>query len=286
MSPSIRILYEKLERLLDEIPPKGLSIIQQAEESAKACREVLKELKLHILNNPFGTQQEEIEFFKTIRPKFYCRFIFHVKVFTIETNRPTGSKKTERKHFQDQLRRIQYFFQNNQELYKYYRSAATHFDELFFTRDQFDVKLLSDDLALTVDQDFCTLQSYKLAKLLANELLQAYIQQELLLLESKNQPVTHPETTFPFKPMPWSATKASLIELIYALYSYGAFSNGKVGVNEIALFFEQACQVKLGNYYRTFQEIRLRKKGRTSFLRQLIEAVEKRMDEMDENPRF
>jgi hypothetical protein len=41
--------------------------------------------------------------------------------------------------------------------------------------------------------------------------------------------------------------------------------------------------VELGNYYNSFQEMRLRKKSRTTFLDQLTEKLVQRMNEADEN---
>jgi hypothetical protein len=84
---------------------------------------------------------------------------------------------------------------------------------------------------------------------------------------------------FPFQ---WTASKADLIELIYSLQSGGVLNNGKTGIKETAETFQRLFQVDLGNYYNVFNEIRLRKKNRTSLLDLLREKVLQKMDSLDE----
>ena len=72
-----------------------------------------------------------------------------------------------------------------------------------------------------------------------------------------------------------------MIELIYALHSTDAINNGTADIKDIAYFVERIFRIDLGNYYRAFLEIRMRKNGRTKFLDTLKEELIKRMDETD-----
>lgn len=80
--------------------------------------------------------------------------------------------------------------------------------------------------------------------------------------------------------MVWTAPKASLVEILYALQSTGVFNNGAADIKQLAMWFERNFRISLGNYYHVFQEIRLRKKNRTSFLDQKDKLI-KRMDDAD-----
>ena len=73
-----------------------------------------------------------------------------------------------------------------------------------------------------------------------------------------------------------------MVELVYALYAGAVYNNGLAEIKEIAETFEQLFQVDLGNYYHVFNEIRLRKKNRTSLLDLLREKVIRKMDALDE----
>lgn len=66
----------------------------------------------------------------------------------------------------------------------------------------------------------------------------------------------------------------------------GSFIKGTVDLKDLAIGFENLFHTDLENYYRVFQEIRIRKESRTTFLDQLKERLIKRMDEADENPKF
>jgi predicted nucleic acid-binding protein len=68
----------------------------------------------------------------------------------------------------------------------------------------------------------------------------------------------------------WTASKASVVELVYALYAGAVYNNRLAEIKEIAETFEQLFQVDHCNYYHVFNEIRLRKKNRTSLLDLLI----------------
>ncbi|MBN8876623.1 MAG: RteC domain-containing protein [Sphingobacteriales bacterium] len=60
--------------------------------------------------------------------------MYYVKVFHIEIYRPTASDKVQMSHLESHLMRIKHFFDNNLDFYQYYRSGATHFDEVYLVR--------------------------------------------------------------------------------------------------------------------------------------------------------
>ena len=228
--------------------------------------------------NPLKDSKEEIEFFKEMKPKFYSQFIYYVKVFHIEINRPAASDKVQIAYLESHLNRIKHFFDNNLDFYQYYRSGATHFDEVYFIRGQEDVRLLPDDLTLSIDHSFSTTQSYKVSKLFAYELLRIYLNTAISSIQLTDPP--EPKTIE--KKLQWTGAKVSLIELIYSLQTAGVINNGTADIKLLTNFFERTFQVDLGNVYNVFQEMRIRKKNRTSFLDQLKERLIQRMDEADE----
>ena len=79
----------------------------------------------------------------------------------------------------------------------------------------------------------------------------------------------------------WTDSKSALIELAYALHSRGAVNHGKSDVKAIITLMESLFNVQVGNFYRTFQSMRGRKKNRTIFLDSLKESLVKRMDDTD-----
>jgi len=55
-----------------------------------------------------------------------------------------------------------------------------------------------------------------------------------------------------------------MIELMYALQVSGVFHKSATDVKMIVTYFEKIFNVDLGNYYRTFRDIRGRKKRKDS----------------------
>jgi hypothetical protein len=56
----------------------------------------------------------------------------------------------------------------------------------------------------------------------------------------------------------------------------------KMEIKDLVRLFERIFNLQLGNFYHTFQEIQRRKKDKTKFLNSLIDALNKRMDDLDE----
>lgn len=131
-----------------------------------------------------------------------------------------------------------------------------------------------DTIYFETDQSFSTSHDYKVAKIVANDLIQVYIENQL---NTKNYNKISHES-----PLNWTGNKTALTELIYALYSLGVFENGNVDIKLISKTFERTFNIDLGDFYHTFMELKSRKINRTKFLDSLRDALIKKMDEQDE----
>jgi hypothetical protein len=273
-----KLLYE-LENQLQFIEQENDVILKRSELSFIVCKKAIEQLKSFILKYKFKTTSEEIKFFKEIKPQFTSKLIYHLTLYNIETKKPNGGSKILKKYLIKELDKLKSYFDYNLDFYKYYRAGATYLDHTYFVRDKYDIKLTLDGYIFENDTRFSTTHDFKVSKILAHDLLQVYLENELVYLERKetNQ---NPQDA-PKSRLTWQESKTSLIELIYALQSHGAFGN-QADIKEIAAYFEYAFNIDLGDYYRTYLEIRIRKTGRTKFLSLLQETLTKRMDQADE----
>lgn len=242
----------------------------------------MEQLQNIITEHPFGSEQDEIHFFKSMKPLIFSKLIYYLKIYRLRTKWPFGSVSTQKKFIQEELKHIRQFFDDNQYIIQYYRSGQTSMDRIWFARGHLDNYLGVEPYYFSTDPTFNTTHDYIVSQLLANELLGPYLIFEIeqlkhtkLLLPTSNPDKCENEV--------WTAKKSYMVEMIYALQSFGAFNNGKMDIKALAECFEKAYHVELGNYYQIFQEICLRKKNRTIFLDQLKESLIKRMDEADEN---
>lgn len=232
----------------------------------------LSELKEFVLNNDFKSIQEEINFFKYQKPIIVSKLIYYNTVYKIETKRPYGYNRFK-KYFSKELKKLKRFFNSNIEFYKYYRSNNSFLDEKYFLRGKHDIRLWLDTFYFEADHRFSTSHDYKVAKIIANDLIQVYLEDRLNNINVKRGSDNS---------LKWTASKTALTELIYALYSHGVFNNGNTDIKLIAKTFEEAFNIELGDFYHTFMELKARKINRTKFLDSLCEALIKKMDEKDE----
>lgn len=147
-------------------------------------------------------------------------------------------------------------------------------DDQLFVRGKYDIKLNLDTVYFETDHSFSTIGDYKAAKILANDLIQVYLEDQLNNRQYRKESGK--------SPLSWTGNKTALTELIYSLYAQGIFNNGNADIKLIAKTFESTFNVDLGDFYHTFMELKARKINRTKFLDSLCEALIKKMDEQDE----
>ena len=280
MEHQVEKLYEQLLEALreNELLP-SLSPVQQQEACLKLIKASLLALKELVIHHDFQDEQEEIRFFRHIKPRFTSLLIYHSRLALIALKKPVGSLQDTRRYFENELLLIRIFYDHHVQLYQYLLSGATYLDTKLFVRGT--TELPNDFSTSSVDTDtrFTTHYDYIVARLQANERLRLYLCQELRKLESGR---SGSDETHSGKSLVWTGSKVHLIELAYALCESGQINGGTTGVVEIAERLEELFQLKLGSVYRTFQEIRQRKKdSRTKFLDLMQERLLHRMDDLD-----
>ncbi|MBX9448589.1 MAG: RteC domain-containing protein [Taibaiella sp.] len=262
----------KLENEIKEFEIEADCSIERIEAVIQLIIKCLFDVKKYILKRGFKNVDEEIRFFKYQKPIIVSKLIYYNAIYKIETRRPYGNKRTK-KYFVKELKKLKRFFDNNLDFYKYYRSNNSFVDEKFFVRDKHDIRLWLDTFYFEADHRFSTSHDYKVAKIIANDLIQVYLEDRLNNINQKKVSDNS---------LKWTASKTALTELIYALYSHGVFNNGNTDIKLIAKTFEDAFNIELGDFYHTFMELKARKINRTKFLDNLCEALIKKMDEQDE----
>src|SRR5690606_2173016 len=128
--------------------------------------------------------------------------------------------------------------------YKYYRTSNSFIDEKLFVREKHDLKLSLDTVYFETDHRFSTSHDYKVAKIIANDQIQVYVEDQL---SSKKKVKKNDSYS-----LNWTGSKTALTELIYALYLQGIFDNGNADIKNIAKTFESVFNINLGDFYHTF----------------------------------
>jgi len=275
------IVEQKIKKYLDklEILEKCEGdILQTIPPIIKLMEEMFKHLKTFISGYTFKNEEEEIHFFKEIKPQLFSKLIYYQKIYRIEAMRPNGSDAAQIKYIEKELDRLKDFFDKNLDFYKYYRSESTHLDRHFFVREQPFVHPDLESFYFERDPDFSSHCDFKVAKVLANELLRIYLNTELQKLQAPQYP--EQDQHFPKKKETWTRNKVDLVELIYAVCEADCFNYGKIGLKHLSDYFENVFNVELGNPYHTYIEIRERA-NRTQFLDELKAKLIAKMEADD-----
>ena len=224
------------------------------------------QLRKLTVDHIFSSTEEEIYFFKELKPNILGRYLYFNKVYRIESQCPSGSNDVIKEYLNDELGGLTYFFRRNLELYQYYRSKATTYDTYYFIRGKADIRLCCDSFQCDRDPMFSTGYDHKIAKILANEMLQIYLNKRIINLGQSEAINKQAITKIPY-PANWTSNKIFLIELGYALYVAGDINNGNITVKEIMNLLGAMFNIDLGDYYRGYITLKNRKKDRTLYLK-------------------
>lgn len=265
-------LQQDLQMQLDSIPIRpSISCMPHIEQALKICFESFELLQRSIVGHEFRNQQEEIDFFKLIKPAIYSNLLYYQNLYTLEINRPVGTVRDQQLYLQKELDRISRFYDENKFFYQYYKTKECYLDEKFFVRAKERTPHIRQLITRYYHPDFSAQHDEIFAAIIANERILPELEKALQAFESQQE--TMPKSVkLPAKTLDWTDAKSALIELIYAFKAKGSFNNGKATIKEITDYIQLIFNVELNNPSRDFQEILRRKTGYTIYLDNLKDS--------------
>jgi len=262
-----------LENELFALSQKNLPECERLKSAIALCKKALGILKRYLSGYFFEALEDEILFFKRIKPLFYGKYIYYISIYNYHIKQPAGSDETVVEYIGCHLKDLKQFFDRNQAFYQYYRSESNHLDSFYFTRGSLDMYSELEDFQ--GDELFSTSHDYKISKIIANEQFQEF-------LISKCKAINDDCVNRNDSPVIWTGNQTDLVELLYALVECGSFNNGNVQIKSVIQYFQEIFQVDLKYYYHKYTDISNRKKERTVFLDKLKVCLTKKMDSKHE----
>ncbi|NDV58199.1 RteC domain-containing protein [Bacteroides sp. 519] len=279
-------MKDKIEKIISELNAsiqagelELYDIVQNVPSMILMMENAFEELKVIVSAYEFSTQQEEVTFFKETKPKVFSKLIYLRKIYYLEVNRPVSNYTTIKTYLEKEHSQINDFCNKNVEFIQYYRSGQTCFDEFYFVRGRHEMDLNLESFYFERDPKFSTNFDFKVAKLLANDMLAAYLNCELSKLKYQEENGYQVDEELP--PAQWTDKKTALGELIYSIHEEKSINSGMIEIKALATIFGRIFKVDLSDIYHIFLEIRGRKTNRTEFLNRLIKALTRRMDDAD-----
>lgn len=267
-------LKNEVDAEIEQIERAEINTMAKSLEASRVLRNAFKQLKVFILSYNFQSDEEEILFFKEIKPRLCFRLIYYQKLYNIEMDRPTGTDK-QREYLTEILNDINRYNHKRLDFIRYYRSGSSCSDSFYFLRGQAGTEQYMETFSHEFDPNFSTNCDFKVAKLLSNDMLSDYLMREIEALNENNNIIVS-SFGFPATKITWKGTKAELQEQIYAWDSAGMF--GDVPHTQLHSYIQNVFNIQLdNNFTRAFGELRTRLTP-TPFLDKLKKALLRRMD--------
>ena len=262
----------------DKILSQSKRLIDEAYEMTLYLQDLLGSVKKYLTEEGFKNDEEEIHFFRCIKPQILGKLIYYNKIYRIETTCPVSNGKMYYSYFSGQLANLKREYIEHlcsSDFYRYYRSGRTDRDDTYFKRGNINYHDGLNSIVFEIDPEFSTFFDYKTARIISNELLYTYLLTKINPDENPDVILQKPESS---KDIFWTDSKNAIIELIYALYASGVISHGKIGIRKISLMFQILFRIPLGDLHHAFHRMKTRSGSRTSFLDQLKFSLEEYMD--------
>tara|TARA_R110002051_G_scaffold52876_2_gene100078 strand:+ start:5486 stop:6406 length:921 start_codon:yes stop_codon:yes gene_type:complete len=250
-----------------------------AEKGIQISRKYLQKLRIVIREGKFINKENEIKFFKSQKPQIYCHLKYYAKLYQYLLQKPRGTDKSKRIFLDAEIKKLQEYYYQNKEFIKYIKQNATFLDEFYFLRGNENIGLVSDTSHFYTDSEFSTSHDNAVAKIMAYDRLLNHYTYELNDLKKSTRKISNNEKLLESLNLTWTSNKIDLIELVYALIASGAV---KGDIKDLATAFEKILDIDLGNYYRSFLEIRGRKEDFARFLDLLKTSLIKKIREADD----
>jgi len=229
----------------------------------------LEELRLLLKHNDFTSMESEINFFKYQKPFVYGRAIYFLQLQKFQTDKPKSNIREQRNFIEAAIRKLEIKKYKQREFFRYCRNREKRLDQIYFLRSNDQLEIYLDTARLDDDPQFSTSHCKKAAEIIEYDLLASFYDLELknlLVLENK---CTEKEV----KPailsdLLWTGTKTELVEMIYGLIASGSL-NGKAEIKKVVKICELIFEIDLGNFYKTYGEIKARDQDPTKFIDKL-----------------
>ena len=267
-------LYRDMMQQVQQLALTSDHELPKAEQCFHIVETAMIKLRDFIYQHTFTDEDKEIRFFKEIKPRFHAELVYYAELIHIEANKPFGSKELVTSFYRQVIQRLQVYFERRHTYYIYYRSQRKAEDRLLFLRKSDCVPVVPED-NLDMDRTFSTIGSSWFSKFIGFERIIEHLLQRIDRIENGGNQLEQPHKHLTV----WTDSKAALVELAYALHARGSLNHGHADVKDIITELEYLFNVQLGNFYRTYFDMGIRKKSRTPYIDSLKETLERRMDE-------
>lgn len=262
----------------DKLSAQMMQMVDESFEMTLFLNKMLSDIKTKVLQDGFEDEQQEIDFFKNIKPQILGKLIYYNKVFRYESTCPVSTGVIHQSYYESLLISLKSEYKEcicSGDFYRYYRAGRTDRDHTYFRLGHVNYHDGLKSGVFEIDLSFSTYYDNKIAHIIANELLYTYLINKISPEKNPDDILLNADVN---KDILWTGSQNAMIELIYALYASNSITYGKIAIRKLALIFQVLFRVPLNDIHHSFHRMKTRAGSRTLFLDQLKISLEEYMD--------
>lgn len=278
MKRSLFDLIPNINNKQQKVSTEACNLIDEASMMITYLQEELSSARTFVYENGFKNDMEEIAFFRNIKPEILGKLIYYNKVYRIEISCPATEGKIYQAHFMAHTEELKQEYKEHicgSDFYRYYRSGRKDKDNFYYQRGNINYHEGLNSFVFEIDPKFSTYYDYKVARIVANDLLYSYLINKISLDESSDTVFQNSDA---IKDLLWTDSKNALIELIYALHVSKSVSHGEVGIRKLSLVIQILFKIPLNDIHHAFHRMKDRTGSRTVYLDYLKQCLDDYMD--------
>ncbi len=273
-SDIIKDFQGKLDKLKEE---KKINL-EKANEGIHLCNNTLYLLRNVIEKHDFKSEEDEIYFFKKIKSKPLSSLVYFNEIRTCRLLMPKMGFEDQCLYLKKKVRKVNKFFSKNWDFVHYMEQNLNYLDKQYFTRKNQNFPLYSTPETCYLDPNFFTSHDMLWAKIKGLNCFAEHLKVFIRTIELQQEDFKPKNNA---KTLAWTESKTALVELAYAIHTAHAVNNGKEDIKAITSALEEAFNVKVGNIYKIYTEIKRRKGSRGRFLERLTTSFNHKIDQDD-----
>ena len=158
----------------------GYSCLKEIEICFQISARYWAELRKEIVHRGFANKEEEIEFFKRIKPQFMSEIEYYGLCYHGQLYQAASAGHDDLlKFWHRELEREEKFKTENALFYLYYKKGATHHDKKYFTRQKKETGKCPGTKLHDIDEAVATSHDHLVTSIMALEKYTPYVKNEL-----------------------------------------------------------------------------------------------------------
>jgi hypothetical protein len=173
-------LYIELSKDLQSIHRLEKPEVNKIELCFTRSMQYWNKLKEFVKMHDFENEIEEIQFFKHVKPRFTGLIEYYIQIYRAHLFMPSKGHEERQAFWQNELLKIDKFYDTYNVFYEYYKSGASDQDHRWFLRRGGEVRSFKKVAIYDHDTNAVTSHDWLISLIVAYKKYRAYIYQQLI----------------------------------------------------------------------------------------------------------